>query len=38
MHKLAELGAYGVNFHENDVFESGASDAERDERIASALR
>ena len=22
--KLAELGAYGVNFHDNDVFEFGA--------------
>jgi xylose isomerase len=27
--KLAELGAYGVNFHDNDVFPFGASDAER---------
>jgi xylose isomerase len=35
--KLAELGAYGINFHDNDVFEFGASEAERDERIA-ALR
>jgi xylose isomerase len=33
--KLAELGAYGVNFHDNDVFEFGASEAERDERIAA---
>jgi xylose isomerase len=32
--KLAELGAYGVNFHDNDVFDFGASDAERDARIA----
>ncbi len=32
--KLAELGAYGVNFHDNDVFDFGASDAERDKRIA----
>jgi xylose isomerase len=31
--KLAELGAYGVNFHDNDVFEFGATEAERDERI-----
>src|SRR5690348_12489218 len=33
--KLAELGAYGVNFHDNDVFEFGASEAERSERIAA---
>jgi xylose isomerase len=33
--KLAELGAYGVNFHDNDVFEFGASDAEREQRIAA---
>jgi xylose isomerase len=32
--KLAELGAYGVNFHDNDVFDFGASDSERDKRIA----
>src|SRR5215472_8957114 len=31
--KLAELGAYGVNFHDNDVFAFGAGAAERDERI-----
>jgi xylose isomerase len=33
--KLAELGAYGVNFHDNDVFEFGASESERDERIGA---
>jgi xylose isomerase len=33
--KLAELGAYGVNFHDNDVFEFDASDAEREQRIAA---
>jgi xylose isomerase len=33
--KLAELGAYGVNFHDNDVFEFDASEAERDARIAA---
>jgi xylose isomerase len=33
--KLAELGAYGVNFHDNDVFDFNASAAERDERIAA---
>jgi len=32
--KLAELGAYGVNFHDNDVFDFDASTAERDARIA----
>jgi len=31
--KLAELGAYGVNFHDNDVFDFDASDADRDKRI-----
>ena len=33
--KLAELGAYGVNFHDNDVFDFDATDAARDERIAA---
>jgi xylose isomerase len=33
--KLAELGAYGVNFHDNDVFPFDASDAERDSLIAA---
>jgi xylose isomerase len=33
--KLAELGAYGVNFHDNDVFAFEATAAERDERIAA---
>src|SRR2546427_8689126 len=28
--KLAELGAYGVNLHDNDLVPSGASAAERD--------
>jgi xylose isomerase len=32
--KLAELGAYGVSFHDNDVFGFGASAAERDRQIA----
>src|SRR5258707_4688119 len=35
--KLAELGAYGVNLHDNDVFDFAASAAERDEKI-SAVR
>jgi len=33
--KLAELGAYGVNFHDNDVFDFEASATERDERISA---
>jgi xylose isomerase len=33
--KLAELGAYGVNFHDNDVFPFEATPSERDERIAA---
>jgi xylose isomerase len=33
--KLAELGAYGVNFHDNDVFPFEATEAERDERIGA---
>ncbi|MFD0903919.1 xylose isomerase [Actinomadura sediminis] len=30
---LAEIGAYGVNFHDNDVFDFDASAAERRQRI-----
>ena len=33
--KLAEIGAYGVNFHDNDVFDFDASPAEREQRIAA---
>ncbi len=33
--KLAELGAYGVNFHDNDVFPFGADDAERSALITA---
>jgi len=33
--KLAEIGAYGVNFHDNDVFDFAATAAERDERIGA---
>jgi len=36
--KLAELGAYGVNFHDNDVFDFDASPGERDARIADFTR
>jgi xylose isomerase len=35
VYKLAELGAYGVNFHDNDVFDFYASVSERDERITA---
>jgi len=35
--KLAELGAYGINFHDNDVFGFGDSEAVR-ERKTGALR
>src|SRR6266700_1547776 len=31
--KLAELGAYGVNLHDNDLVPSGASAAERDKIV-----
>ena len=33
--KLAEIGAYGVNFHDNDVFDFDASPGEREQRIAA---
>jgi xylose isomerase len=33
--KLAEIGAYGVNFHDNDVFDFDASEAERDEKVGA---
>ncbi len=33
--KLAEIGAYGVNFHDNDVFPFDATAAERDRDIAA---
>jgi xylose isomerase len=33
--KLAELGAYGVNFHDNDVFGFDDTAQEREERIAA---
>jgi xylose isomerase len=37
VHRLAELGAYGVNFHDNDLVPIDATSAERD-RIVSAFR
>jgi xylose isomerase len=33
VHKLAELGAYGITFHDNDVFAIDATDAERQAEI-----
>ncbi|HEY6797857.1 MAG TPA: xylose isomerase [Kineosporiaceae bacterium] len=33
VHKLAELGAYGMTFHDDDLIPFGASDAERAKRI-----
>jgi xylose isomerase len=35
--KLAEIGAYGINFHDDDVVPFGASDSERD-KILDAFR
>jgi xylose isomerase len=35
--KLAEIGAYGVNFHDNDVVPIGASESER-EKILDGFR
>jgi xylose isomerase len=34
VHRLAELGAYGVTFHDDDVIPFGSSDSERDKHIA----
>jgi xylose isomerase len=33
VHKLAELGAYGVTFHDDDLIPFGADDATRDDHI-----
>jgi xylose isomerase len=33
--KLAELGAYGVNFHDDDLFGLGSPDTDRAAKIAS---
>ena len=32
--RLAELGAWGITFHDNDVFPFDATDAERDQIVA----
>jgi xylose isomerase len=37
VHKLAEIGAWGVNFHDNDLVPIDATPAERD-RIVAAFR
>ncbi len=37
VHRLAELGAYGVNFHDDDLVPPGSTPAERD-RIVRAFR
>ncbi len=34
VHRLAELGAYGVTFHDDDLIPFGSSDTDRDRRIA----
>src|SRR5215470_2553505 len=33
VHRLSELGAYGVSFHDDDVVPFGSSDAERDKHL-----
>ncbi|MBW0091830.1 xylose isomerase [Pseudonocardia sp. KRD-184] len=37
VHRLSDLGAYGVTFHDDDLIPFGSSDAERD-RIVSRFR
>jgi xylose isomerase len=34
VHRLAEAGAYGITFHDDDVFPFGSDDAARDEAIS----
>jgi xylose isomerase len=38
VHKLAELGAYGMSFHDNDVFPFGASRSEQDSHLTPFRR
>ena len=33
VHRLAEIGAYGLSFHDDDLFAFGSSDAERRQQI-----
>jgi xylose isomerase len=35
VHRLSDLGAYGVTFHDDDLIPFGSGDAERDKRIAA---
>jgi len=35
VHRLAELGAWGVTFHDDDLIPFGSDDAERDRRITA---
>ena len=35
IHRLSELGAYGITFHDNDVFPFEASAAEKEQHLAS---
>src|SRR3954452_23442102 len=34
VHRLSELGAYGINFHDNDVFPFGADPATKEQNLA----
>ena len=38
VHRLAELGAYGVTFHDDDLVPFGVDAAERDEHIDALPR
>ena len=33
VHRLADLGAYGVTFHDNDVFPFGSAESERERHL-----
>ena len=33
VHKLSDLGAYGITFHDNDVFPFGSTPSERDQHL-----
>ncbi len=35
VHRLADLGAFGITFHDNDVFPFGATAAQRDRHVES---
>ena len=38
VHRLSDLGAYGVNFHDDDLVPPGSSIAERDQIVARFQR